>query len=170
MSPAHRARAAVPIPGDLPLQALKDKLRNGAELVVRYESADELRSTARPEWSALNSVHYESLVHQRHMLEDEVRTSAYQRGILANRPDFAGRSVLDVGAGTGILSIFAAQAGARRVFAVEQNSSADHARQLIAHNQLSDRIEVIRSPISDGQDTVGQPGLGHLPPSQLFVG
>jgi histone-arginine methyltransferase CARM1 len=57
--------------------------------------------------------------------------------------------VLDVGTGTGILSIFAAQAGARKVYAVEGSETYQHARRLIEHNGLSDRIEVIHSTLQD---------------------
>jgi protein arginine N-methyltransferase 1 len=47
------------------------------------------------------------------MLKDEVRTRSYQNAILQNAHVFKGKTVLDVGCGTGILSMFAAQAGAK---------------------------------------------------------
>ncbi len=48
------------------------------------------------------------------MLKDSVRTSAYKDAILQNPTDFHDKVVLDVGAGTGILSLFCALAGARK--------------------------------------------------------
>ena len=62
------------------------------------------------------------------MMQDYIRTSTYQRAILDNTIDFTGKVVLDVGAGSGILSFFAAQAGARKVYAVEASSMAEHAK------------------------------------------
>ena len=44
------------------------------------------------------------------MLQDYVRTATYQQAIMDNAADFRGSLVMDVGAGTGILSLFAAQA------------------------------------------------------------
>ncbi len=41
---------------------------------------------------------------------------------------------MDVGAGSGILSLFAAQAGARKVYAVEASNMAESARALIEAN------------------------------------
>lgn len=102
-----------------------------------------------PEWRALHSIHYEYLSSQQNMLEDLVRTGAYQRGMLLNRADFEGRVILDVGAGTGILSLFAAQAGARKVYAVEGTESSEFARKLVSDNGFDDRIEIIRSTLSD---------------------
>jgi predicted RNA methylase len=61
------------------------------------------------------------------MMQDYIRTSTYQRAILANLPDFKDKVVLDVGAGSGILSFFAIQAGARKVYAVEASTMAQHA-------------------------------------------
>ena len=49
------------------------------------------------------------------MMQDFIRTSTYQKAILDNPVDFSGKIVLDVGAGSGILSFFAYQSGAKRV-------------------------------------------------------
>jgi protein arginine N-methyltransferase 6 len=90
---------------------------------------------------------YGALSVHRWMLRDNVRNEAYRRAI-ANlvKP---GHVVLDMGAGTGILSIFAAAAGARKVYAVERTSIADVARRVIASNEYADRIEVLQSDLEN---------------------
>jgi protein arginine N-methyltransferase 1 len=87
---------------------------------------------------------YSFISHQRSMLEDHKRTSAYYRAILDNRRQFEGRVVLDVGTGSGILAMFAARAGARKVYAVEATSMAEHARKLVEANQLQNVVTVIQ--------------------------
>ncbi len=77
------------------------------------------------------------------MLMDEVRTSHYRNAILNNGVDFAGKIVMDVGAGSGILSLFAAQAGALKVYAVEASGMAQNARKLVEANGYGRVIEVI---------------------------
>jgi len=99
-----------------------------------------------PVWSAVHSLHYEQLANQQNMLEDSIRTSAYHQAITHNPTDFKDRVVLDVGAGSGILSLFAAQAGARHVYAVEGTEMAGFARTLCEKNGYADRITVIESP------------------------
>ena len=62
---------------------------------------------------------YGYLSQQQNMMQDYIRTSTYQKAILSNLTDFRDKVVLDVGAGSGILSFFAQQAGAKKVYAVE---------------------------------------------------
>jgi type I protein arginine methyltransferase len=83
----------------------------------------------------------------RTMIRDRVRTDAFQRAINAVvRP---GDTVLDVGAGSGILSIFAARAGAARVYAVERTPIAALAQQLAAANDVADTVTVIHGDVID---------------------
>lgn len=45
------------------------------------------------------------------MLKDEVRTLTYRNSMYHNKHLFGGKVVMDIGCGTGILSMFAAKAG-----------------------------------------------------------
>jgi hypothetical protein len=56
-----------------------------------------------------------------------------------------GDVVIDAGAGTGILSFFACDAGARRVYAIEQQHSADVAAMLARQLGYADRITVVHA-------------------------
>lgn len=69
--------------------------------------------------------YYGQLLHQGNMLQDYVRTGTYQRAFLENRSDFEGKVVLDCGTGTGILAMFAVQAGAKKVYAIEASGAAN---------------------------------------------
>ncbi|KAF7837822.1 putative histone-arginine methyltransferase 1.4 isoform X1 [Senna tora] len=94
--------------------------------------------------------YYGQLLHQQNMLQDYVRTGTYYAAVIENRADFTGRVVVDVGAGSGILSLFAAQAGAKHVYAVEASEMAEYARKLIAGNPtLGQRITVIKGKVED---------------------
>lgn len=83
------------------------------------------------------------------MLKDRVRTIAYQRAIENNPNDFKDKIVLDIGAGTGILSIFAARAGAKHVYAIENAEIAHFATEIIRQNGLSDKITVIKGKMEE---------------------
>ncbi|CAL9693941.1 unnamed protein product [Knipowitschia caucasica] len=92
---------------------------------------------------------YGYLSQQQNMMQDYVRTGTYQRAILQNHTDFKDKVVLDVGCGSGILSFFAAQAGARKVYAVEASTMAQHAEVLVNSNRLSERVVVIPGKVEE---------------------
>ncbi len=83
----------------------------------------------------------------RSMICDRVRTEAFQRAIAS--VVHPGDVVLDVGAGSGILSVFAARAGAARVYAVEQTSVAVFAQDLVAANGVAEIVKVIHGDVTD---------------------
>jgi len=80
------------------------------------------------------------------MIQDHARTDAYRRAIEAVAK---GKRVLDIGTGTGILSMFAARAGAAKVDAVDSSGIIDVARELAADNGLSDKITFHRGRAED---------------------
>lgn len=92
---------------------------------------------------------YGFLYHQKEMLCDRVRMDAYFNAIFENKHHFQGKTVLDVGTGSGILAIWCAQAGARKVYAVEATKMAVHASQLVKANKLQDVVEVIEGSMED---------------------
>ncbi|XP_014671471.1 PREDICTED: protein arginine N-methyltransferase 6-like isoform X2 [Priapulus caudatus] len=74
------------------------------------------------------------------MIADSVRTSAYRTAILKNYRQLYKKTVIDVGAGTGILSIFCVQAGAKHVYAVEASDMARQIEKLAAANNMQHRL------------------------------
>nr|AFK35108.1 unknown [Medicago truncatula] len=83
------------------------------------------------------------------MLKDTVRTKTYQNVIYQNRFLFKNKVVLDVGAGTGILSLFCAKAGAAHVYAVECSHMADRAKEIVETNGYSKVITVLKGKIEE---------------------
>jgi len=92
---------------------------------------------------------------QKDMLEDHKRTGAYYNAVIENKRLFKDKVVLDVGTGSGILAIFSAMAGAKKVYAVEATDMAKNARKLVDHNK-------VRVPASLGRLQVGSWCLSQL--------
>ncbi|TMW91445.1 hypothetical protein EJD97_014328 [Solanum chilense] len=83
------------------------------------------------------------------MLKDVVRTKTYQNVIYKNSFLFKDKVVLDVGAGTGILSLFCAKVGAKHVYAIECSSMADTAQEIVKLNGFTDVITVIKGKVEE---------------------
>ncbi|KAM9994683.1 hypothetical protein ACTFIZ_007828 [Dictyostelium cf. discoideum] len=83
------------------------------------------------------------------MLKDEVRTLAYRRAIINNRKLFEGKVVLDVGCGTGILCMFAAQAGAKMVIGVDNSEMLPIAQKIITANNFDKTITLIKGKMEE---------------------
>lgn len=80
---------------------------------------------------------YSSFGIHREMISDKVRMDAYSQAILKNPSLMTGAVVMDVGCGTGILSLFAAKTGASRVIAIEASEKmASVATQIAKENGL----------------------------------
>lgn len=83
------------------------------------------------------------------MLKDIVRTKTYQNVITQSSFLIKDKIVLDVGAGTGILSLFCAKAGAKHVYAIECSQMADMANEIVKANGYSNVITVIKGKVEE---------------------
>lgn len=116
----------------------KDGLKDGSE-IMDY-STEEAKALDYANYFCS----YSYLYHQKQMLMDHVRMRAYHSAIMSNKDLFKGKVVLDVGAGSGVLSLWAAKAGASKVFACEFTDMAKFARQMVESNGLTDIVEVMQ--------------------------
>ena len=94
---------------------------------------------------------YSSYYIHEEMLKDKVRTGAYQKAILENSELFKDKLVLDIGSGTGILSFFAAQAGAKHVYGIEYADIADYSLEIIKKNKMENKITIIKAKVEEAE-------------------
>lgn len=85
------------------------------------------------------------------MIEDSVRTLTYAQFLLhpRNAHLIKGKTVMDIGCGSGILSLFAARAGAKQVIAIDASDVADRARENIDANGFGHVIKVFKGKVED---------------------
>lgn len=107
-------------------------------------------------------------VHQA-MLRDAVRVFAYRSAIQRQCP---GKRVLEIGCGTGILSLFAAQAGAARVTAIEESQIAEVAEKMFAANGFSVGLKLGNSrdvQLDEPADVIVHEILGNDPFNEAML-
>eukprot|EP01041_Mallomonas_annulata_P008653 gene8653-17851_t len=124
---------------------INDTKMESDTLPVVTEAITEAQNTSK-------DYYFDSYAHfgiHEEMLKDEVRTKCYMNAIEKNKHLFKDKIVLDVGCGTGILSMFAARAGAAKVYAVECSSIVDQARIIIKDNGFEDKVEILRGKMEE---------------------
>lgn len=95
----------------------------------------------------------------RTMLDDVARTAAYRTALERNPSLMRDAAVVDIGCGTGILSMFAARGGAKRVVGVDGAADiAAVARANVAHNGVSDVVSVTQGKVEELLAADGIPG------------
>merc|ERR1719226_373215 len=128
---------------------LKDEVRKVKETVkVEDKKLDQLNS----EEMTSKDYYFDSYAHfgiHEEMLKDEVRTMTYRNSMYHNKHLFKDKVVLDVGCGTGILCMFAAKAGAKKVIGIECSNIVDHAKNIVKANNLDGIIELVKGKVEE---------------------
>ncbi|KAI1883346.1 hypothetical protein AGOR_G00230480 [Albula goreensis] len=112
-----------------------------------------------PEEMTSRDYYFDSYAHfgiHEEMLKDEVRTLTYRNSMYHNKHIFRGKIVLDVGSGTGILSMFAAKAGAKQVYGIECSSISEYSEKIIKSNHLDNVITIFKGKVEEVELPVEQ--------------
>ncbi|KAK0131835.1 Protein arginine N-methyltransferase 8-B [Merluccius polli] len=105
-----------------------------------------------PEEMTSRDYYFDSYAHfgiHEEMLKDEVRTLTYRNAMYHNKHAFKDKVVLDVGSGTGILSMFAANAGAKHVYGIECSSISEYSEKIIKSNHLHNVITIFKGKVEE---------------------
>ncbi|KAM7484867.1 hypothetical protein LguiA_000876 [Lonicera macranthoides] len=130
---------------------LRDPIDTASRVPVRHQQQQQ-ETTDAPPCTDFDMAYFQSYSHvgiHEEMIKDRVRTETYRNAILQHQNYITGKVVVDVGCGTGILSIFCAQAGAKRVYAVDASEIALQANEVVKANNLSDTVIVLHGRVED---------------------
>ncbi|CAN8258705.1 unnamed protein product [Cochlearia groenlandica] len=133
--------------------------RGGSSLANGVRVSDQIgehksleTSDSTPPCTDFDVAYFHSYAHvgiHEEMIKDRTRTETYREAIMKHQSFIQGKVVVDVGCGTGILSIFCAQAGAKRVYAVDASDIAVQAKEVVKANGLSDKVIVLHGRVED---------------------
>ncbi|KAH7352439.1 hypothetical protein KP509_19G045000 [Ceratopteris richardii] len=125
---------------------------SAAGVVSSPPRATACESVVSNNYAEIDAAYFNSYTHvgvHEEMIKDRVRTETYRNAIFQHANFIKDKVVVDVGCGTGILSIFCAYAGARKVYAVDASEIAIQAREVVKANGLSETIIVLLGRIEE---------------------
>jgi ribosomal protein L11 methylase PrmA len=102
--------------------------------------------------------------------QDNIRTGYYRDCIMSNAELFKDAVVLDVGCGTGILSMMAARAGAKQVIGVDMSDVVYQAMDIVKENDLQGVVTILRGRMEDVNLPVQKVGNATCKQILLIVG
>jgi predicted RNA methylase len=129
-------------------------LNESSELALRYRNLVDMITSMDLDTksSADDAYYFDSYGHisiHEQMLRDSARTNSYANALLLNSDFIKDKIVLDVGCGTGILSMLAAKAGARKVIGVDCSSIINVARKIIEKNGLAEKVFLVQGRLEE---------------------
>uniref|UniRef100_A0A8C0ZNV6 type I protein arginine methyltransferase n=1 Tax=Castor canadensis TaxID=51338 RepID=A0A8C0ZNV6_CASCN len=120
-----------------------------AESKANCPGRGKMSKLLNPEEMTSRDYYFDSYAHfgiHEEMLKDEVRTLTYRNSMYHNKHVFKDKVVLDVGSGTGILSMFAAKAGAKKI---ECSSISDYSEKIVKANHLDNIITIFKGKVEE---------------------
>ncbi|KAH9707382.1 putative protein arginine N-methyltransferase 6 [Citrus sinensis] len=154
----------------------RDSLRASEHQQQQQQQQQNDRKPATP-CTDFDVAYFHSYAHvgiHEEMIKDRVRTETYRAAIMQNQSFIEGKVVVDVGCGTGILSIFCAQAGAKRVYAVDASDIAVQANEVVKANNLTDKVIVLHGRVEDVEideevDVIISEWMGYMLLYELYM-
>lgn len=130
------------------LGEVRARLKRLSELMAAVDEDVKIRT--KPERQDNDTYYFKSYSHyciHETMLKDTVRTQSYREAI--HKAGLEGKVVLDVGSGSGVLSMFAAKAGAAQVVGVDCSRIMEQARAIVKLNGLEEKVVLVQGKMEE---------------------
>lgn len=130
------------------LGEVRARLKRLSELMAAVDEDVKIRT--KPDRQDNDTYYFKSYSHHgihETMLKDTVRTQSYQEAI--HKAGLEGKVVLDVGSGSGVLSMFAAKAGAAHVVGVDCSGIIEQARAIVKLNGLEEKVVLVQGKMEE---------------------